>query len=116
MLTRLHSDLRSAWRGVLAGRLSSLVAVVVLAVGIVVSITAAAVAYGGLLRLGVAIGLGLSAMLARAASALIVGVAPRDPLTYGVTAAAVLGGALAACYLPARRAAASDPVVLLRSE
>ena len=62
--------------------------------------------------LGVAIGLGVSAMLARAVSAIIFGVAPRDPLTYGVTAAAVLVVALAACYLPARRAAASDPVVL----
>jgi predicted permease len=66
--------------------------------------------------LGVAIGLGVSAMLARAVSAIIFGVAPRDPLTYGVTAAAVLVVALAACYLPARRAAASDPVVLLRAE
>ena len=66
--------------------------------------------------LGVAIGLGVSAMLARAISAIIFGVAPRDPLTYGVTAAAVLIVALAACYLPARRAAASDPVVLLRAE
>ena len=66
--------------------------------------------------LGVTIGLGVTAMLARAVSAIIVGVAPRDPLTYGATAAAVLGVALAACYLPARRAAASDPVVLLRAE
>jgi predicted permease len=66
--------------------------------------------------LGVAIGLGLSAMLARAVSAIIFGVAPRDPLTYGATAAAVLIVALAACYLPARRAASSDPIALLRSE
>ena len=66
--------------------------------------------------LGVATGLGISAMLARAVSAIIFGVAPRDPLTYGVTAAAVLAVALAACYLPARRAASSDPVVLLRAE
>ena len=66
--------------------------------------------------LGVAIGLGISATLARAVSAIIFGVAPRDPLTYGATAAAVLVVAFAACYLPARRAAASDPVVLLRAE
>ena len=50
MLNRLNSDLLSAWRGVVAGRLSSIVAVVVLAVGTGASITAAAVAYGGLLR------------------------------------------------------------------
>ena len=66
--------------------------------------------------LGVAIGLAISAMLARSVSAIIFGVSPRDPLTYGVTAAAVLVVALAACYLPARRAASSDPVVLLRAE
>ena len=65
---------------------------------------------------GVAIGLGISAMLAQALSAIIYGVAPRDPLTYGVTAAAVVLVALAACYLPARRAASSDPVLLLRAE
>ena len=50
MLNRLYSDLHSAWRGVVAGRLSSIVAVVVMAVGTGASITAAAVAYGGLLR------------------------------------------------------------------
>jgi hypothetical protein len=65
---------------------------------------------------GVAIGLAASAVLARAVSALIFGVAPRDPLTYAVTSGVVLLVALAACYLPARRAAASDPVVLLRAE
>jgi len=66
--------------------------------------------------LGVSIGLGVSAMLARTVSAIIFGVAPRDPLTYGVTAATVLVVALVACYLPARRAASSDPVVLLQTE
>ncbi len=66
--------------------------------------------------LGVAIGLAISALLARAVSAIIFGVAPRDPLTYGVTAAAVLTVAIAACYIPASRAASSDPVVLLRAE
>jgi ABC-type antimicrobial peptide transport system permease subunit len=65
---------------------------------------------------GVAIGLGVSAMLSRAVAAIIFGVASRDPLTYAGTAAAVLVVALAACYLPARRAAAADPVLLLRSE
>jgi predicted permease len=69
-----------------------------------------------LTMLGVAIGLGISALLAQAVSALIFGVAPRDPLTYGATAVAVIVVALAACYLPARRAASSDPVLLLRAE
>ena len=69
-----------------------------------------------LTSLGIAIGLGVSAMLGRAVSAIIFGVAPRDPLTYGVTAAAVLIVALAACYLPARRAGRVDPTVALRAE
>lgn len=50
MLNRLYSDPYSAWRGVVAGRLSSIVAAVVLAIGTGASITAATVAYGGLLR------------------------------------------------------------------
>ncbi len=50
MLNRVRSDLLSAWRGVLAGRWSSMVAAVVLAIGTGASITAATVAYGGLLR------------------------------------------------------------------
>jgi predicted permease len=66
--------------------------------------------------LGVAIGLGASAMLAQAVSAILFGVAPRDPMTYAATSAAVFVVALAACYLPARRAAVSDPVLLLRTE
>ena len=73
---------------------------------------------GGLLLsvLGIVIGLGLSAMLAQATSAIITGVGPRDPITYGLTAAAVLVVALAACYLPVRRGAATNTVVLLRTE
>jgi predicted permease len=65
---------------------------------------------------GVGIGLGISALLAQAVSTIIFGVAPRDPLTYGVTAVAVFVVAIVACYLPARRAASSDPVALLRAE
>ena len=62
--------------------------------------------------LGVALGLGLSALLARAVSAIIFGVAPRDPLTYGVTAAA--GIRRRACRLlpagPSRRRLGSGRV------
>jgi ABC-type lipoprotein release transport system permease subunit len=49
-------------------------------------------------------------------STIVYGVPARDPLTYVVTAAAVLAVATVACLWPARRAAAADPVLLLRAE
>ena len=49
-------------------------------------------------------------------SLLLFNVSPKDPVTYLVTTATVFGVAWLACYLPARRAAAVDPTLSVRSE
>ena len=49
-------------------------------------------------------------------ASLLFGVAAFDPLTFASVPAVLLLAALAACYLPARRAAAVDPAASLRSE
>jgi ABC-type antimicrobial peptide transport system permease subunit len=65
---------------------------------------------------GVGIGLAGAFLLTGALSALLYGVSPRDPLTFGGIAALLTAVALMACYLPARGASRLDPIQALRSE
>ncbi|HEX6462825.1 MAG TPA: hypothetical protein VFZ98_00175, partial [Vicinamibacterales bacterium] len=59
----------------------------------------------------------LGALVAtRAMTALLFEVHPSDPLTYGAIVSLLAVAALAACYLPARRATSIDPLVALRPE
>jgi ABC-type antimicrobial peptide transport system permease subunit len=69
-----------------------------------------------LLAVGVVIGIGLALSSAQAASSLVFGLKPRDPLTFTL-ATVVLGTvAIAATYFPARRAARLEPMHALREE
>lgn len=66
--------------------------------------------------IGGVIGLFSAAALSRWISSLLFEVKPLDPVTYGAAAIAILMAAMAASYIPARRAAAVDPMETLRSE
>ena len=68
---------------------------------------------------GAGIGLAAALVIAPALSSfsnLLFGVRPIDPLTFGTVALVMVGAALLACYLPARRAARLDPLAVLRHE
>jgi predicted permease len=66
--------------------------------------------------LGAVIGIAASLGLTRLMAKQLFGVSAHDPMTYASVAALLVLVALAACYVPARRAARVDPMTSLRRE
>jgi len=66
--------------------------------------------------IGVVLGLAGAVFLTRMISSFLYGVTRTDPLTFVCVSLALVGVALLASYLPARRAALVDPMTALRCE
>jgi predicted permease len=65
---------------------------------------------------GVAIGACAAVGLTRLMANQLFGVSPHDPLTFAGVAVLLIVVAVAACYIPARRAMRVDPIIALRSD
>jgi putative ABC transport system permease protein len=72
---------------------------------------------GGLVAIaGIVIGLAAAVAGSRVIASLLYDVSPRDPVVFAATSVALLAIALAACWIPARRAASVDPLIALRAD
>jgi predicted permease len=70
----------------------------------------------GVIGIGLAVGLAAALAVTRVFANMFIGIKPTDPLTYASVGIFLVGVALLACWIPARRATRVDPLVALRYE
>jgi putative ABC transport system permease protein len=93
----LMQDLRYAWRSIIGN--PGFAAAVILTLG-----------------LGIGVGALVSAGLVRFLKAMLYDMSALDPATFAAVCGVLILVALAACYLPSRRATRVDPLAALRCE
>jgi putative ABC transport system permease protein len=70
----------------------------------------------GITSVGVVLGIAAALGLTRLLSRVLFGVSATDPATFAVVSGILIGVAVLAAFVPARRASRVDPIVALRHE